>query len=208
MCISKSSTEIYRSKNKHILVTDQILITYARDAAPPVREPGKLREVAMTQPHPLTPDVLVIGAALNGLAAALALGGRRVKRPLNVVLIDAKDPCSFASSGFDGRASAITASARRMFEALGIWEKVAHEAQAMQEIIVTDSLSPGDARPVLLHFGTDDMGGRPSAHMIENRHLYGAMLEEALASQHITLAVGQAVQGFSFGPAPKKIGLE
>ena len=55
-------------------------------------------------------------------------------------------------------------------------------------------------RPVLLQFGTDDMGGRPSAHMIENRHLYGAMLEEALASAHITLAVGQAVASYSFGP--------
>ena len=154
----------------------------------------------MSQSKPMTPDVLVIGAALNGLAAALALGGRRVKRPLNVVLIDAKDPRSFASRGFDGRASAITASARRMFEALGIWEKVAYEAQAMQEIIVTDSASPGAARPVLLHFGTDDMGGRPSAHMIENRHLYGAMLEEAFASEHITLAVGQAVESYSFGP--------
>ena len=73
-----------------------------------------------------TPDIIVIVAALNGLAAALALGGRRMKRPLNVTLIDARDPRDFASGVFDGRASAISASARRMFEVLGIWEKVAH----------------------------------------------------------------------------------
>ena len=30
-----------------------------------------------------TPDVIVIGAALNGLAAALALGGDRTRRPLD-----------------------------------------------------------------------------------------------------------------------------
>ena len=146
------------------------------------------------------PDIIVIGAALNGLAAALALGGRRVKRPVNITLVDAKDPRGFASSSFDGRASAITASARRMFEALGIWEKVAHEAQAMEEIIVTDSVNPGDRRPVLLHFGADDMGGQPSAHMIENRQLYGAMLEEVLASSHITLTVGQTASHYTFGP--------
>ena len=146
------------------------------------------------------PDIIVIGAALNGLAAALALGGRRVKRPVNITLVDAKDPRGFASSSFDGRASAITASARRMFEALGIWEKVAHEAQAMEEIIVTDSVNPGDRRPVLLHFGADDMGGQPSAHMIENRHLYGAMLEEVLASSHIKLTVGQTASHYTFGP--------
>ena len=85
------------------------------------------------------PDIIVIGAALNGLAAALALGGTKVKRPLEVVVVDAKDPRAFSSNAFDGRASAITAAARRMFESLGIWEKVAHAAQPMAEIIVTDS---------------------------------------------------------------------
>lgn len=147
-----------------------------------------------------SPDVLVIGAALNGLAAALSLGGRHVKRPLNVVLIDAKDPRGFASNSFDGRASAITASARRMFEALGVWQQVAQHAQSMDEIIVTDSARPGDARPVLLQFDAGDMRGQPSSHMIENRYLYGAMLDEALASPHISLAVGQAVAHYAFGP--------
>ncbi|MFN4140988.1 FAD-dependent monooxygenase [Aestuariivirga sp.] len=147
-----------------------------------------------------TPDIVVIGAALNGLAAALALGGRSAKRPLDVVVVDAKDPRGFASNNFDGRASAITAAARRMFEALGVWEKVAGEAQPMADIIVTDSATPGGARPVLLHFGAEDMRGGPSAHMIENRHLYRAMLEEAEASPHIRLRTGQAVESYSFGP--------
>jgi 2-octaprenyl-6-methoxyphenol hydroxylase len=145
-------------------------------------------------------DIIVIGAALNGLAAALSLGGRKVKRPLNVLLVDAKDPRNFATNTFDGRASAITASARRMFEALGIWQEVAGQAQGMDEIIVTDSVHPGDARPVLLQFGRDDMGGRASSHMIENRFLYGAMLQEALQSPHISLAAGQPVTRYEFGP--------
>lgn len=171
-----------------------------RDAAPPVPIPPNDRKASMSHRSSPPPDVLVIGAALNGLAAALALGGRHVKRPLNVVLVDAKDPRGFASNSFDGRASAITASARRMFDALGVWPKIAAEAQAMDEIIVTDSARPGDARPVLLQFNAEDMRGGPSAHMIENRHLYGAMLEEALASGHISLAVGQPVAQYAFGP--------
>jgi len=146
------------------------------------------------------PDIIVIGAALNGLAAALALGGTKVKRPLEVVVVDAKDPRAFSSNAFDGRASAITAAARRMFESLGIWEKVAHAAQPMAEIIVTDSAVPGGARPVLLQFGPEDMRGGPSSHMIENRFLYGAMLEAAQASPHIRFAVGQPVERYHFGP--------
>jgi 2-octaprenyl-6-methoxyphenol hydroxylase len=156
---------------------------------------------AMTQDLTSRPhDIIVIGAALNGLAAALALGGRHVKRPLDVVVVDIKDPRHFSSNAFDGRASAITAAARRMFEALGVWPVVAHEAQAMAEIIVTDSATPGAARPVLLQFGADDMKGGPSSHMIENRHLYGAMLKEAQQSPNIRFCVGQPVEAYHFGP--------
>ena len=144
--------------------------------------------------------MIVIGAALNGLAAALALGGRHVRRPLDVMLVDARDPRGFASNAFDGRATAISATARRMFEALGVWERVAHEAEPMAEIIVTDSATPGAARPVLLHFGPEDMTGGPTAHMIENRFLYAAMLAEAELSPHIRFAVGQPVEQFRFGP--------
>lgn len=154
------------------------------------------------------PDIIVIGAALNGLAAALALGGRRVKRPLDVVVVDAKDPRAFATNAFDGRASAITAAARRMFEALGVWEVVAAESQPMNEIIVTDSAVPGGARPVLLQFGESDMKGGPSSHMIENRFLYKAMLDEALASPHIAFATGQPVTAYSFGPGLATVTLE
>ena len=145
------------------------------------------------------PDIIIIGAALNGLAAAVALGGNTVKRPQNVVVIDAKDPSNFATSSFDGRASAITASARRMFEALGIWSVVAVHAQPMETIIVTDSATPESKRPVLLQFDQDDMKGGPSSHMIENRFLYRAMLEEAHRSSHIRFQVGQPVEKFAFG---------
>ena len=159
-------------------------------------------------PRPRQPDIIVIGAALNGLAAALALGGPRVKRPLDVVVVDAKDPAGFATNRFDGRASAISASARRMFEALGIWQVVAAEAQPMQSIIVTDSATPESARPVLLQFDADDMKGGPSAHMIENRFLYGAMLEDARRSPHIRFAVGERVSDFHFDPGRATVRLE
>jgi 2-octaprenyl-6-methoxyphenol hydroxylase len=150
----------------------------------------------MTKPS----DIIVIGAALNGLAAALALGGRQVKRPLDVVVVDLKDPDSFATNSFDGRASAITAAARRMFEVMGVWQRVSGEAQPMADIIVTDSATPGAARPVLLAFGPDDMKGGASSHMIENRHLYGAMLAEARQSPHIRFCIGQKVEHYHFGP--------
>ncbi len=63
-------------------------------------------------------DVIVVGAALNGLTAGLALGGHRARRPLSIAIIDRRDPRQTLSGDNDARASAITASSKRMFEAL------------------------------------------------------------------------------------------
>src|SRR4051812_28874349 len=98
-------------------------------------------------------DAVIVGAALNGLAAALALAGPQARRPLAVVIIEAKDPRRFALDAFDGRASAITASSRMMFEALGVWGELARDAEPMREIVVTDSRGGSAERPALLHFG-------------------------------------------------------
>ena len=142
-------------------------------------------------------DVLVIGAALNGLAAALALGGRQALRPLNVIAVDARDPALFRTDKHDGRASAITTSSRRMFEAMGVWERIAPHAEAMRKIIATDSGAEADARPVLLRFDDDE---KPSAHMVENQHLVGALRDEAMASPSIRFFPNCEVTGYAFGP--------
>jgi len=96
-------------------------------------------------------DVIVVGGALNGLAAGLALGGHRARRPLSLAIVDIRDPRHNLSGDRDARASAITASSKRMFEALGVWDQVSRHCQEMREIIVTDGGTP-DNRPVLLQF--------------------------------------------------------
>lgn len=145
-------------------------------------------------------DVIVVGAALNGLAAAVTLAGNAVRRPLDVLVVDAQDPANFATAGFDGRASAVTASACKMFDALGVWAGVAPHAQAMNEIIVTDARPGTSMRPVLLNFGEPEPGGKPSAYMVENRYLYGQLLQCANASPHVTFVTGAPVSEFRFGP--------
>src|SRR4029079_10529960 len=104
--------------------------------------------------------------------AAVALGGARALRPLDIVIIDKADPRQFARDTFDGRASAITASSKRMLEALGAWESIAPAAEPMSEIVVTDAGAQARSRPALLHFGESEHGGGPSAFMVENRYLY------------------------------------
>ena len=151
-------------------------------------------------------DIAISGSGLNGLAAAVALGGPGNRTPLQVVLIDQKDPAEFRDAAFDGRSSAITEAARRMFEAMGLWDRLAPHAEAMREIIVTDGKA-AEPRPALLNFGAPHQPGRPSAYMIENRHIYAALHDAALASPCISLRTGSAVVGHEYGKAAVQLTL-
>ncbi len=150
-------------------------------------------------------DILIAGAALNGLAAGVALAGRRALRPLDILILDQADPAKFARDNFDGRASAITASSRRMLEALGLWDDIAPHAEPMRDIIVTDSKPGATARPALLQFGEEDHGGEASAYMVENRHLYGALLDAAVASPSIRIRSETRIAAYRFGPGLAQI---
>lgn len=149
-------------------------------------------------------DIIVVGGGVAGLAAAIALGGTSVLRPAGVLLIDAGDPRA-AGKAWDGRASAITASSRRMCEALGLWEAIAPYAEPMREIVVSDSRLGEAARPALLRFGEPHHPQRPSAYMVENHRLIGAFVNAAAASPEIRIMPSTQAASFAFGPGPARI---
>ena len=79
------------------------------------------------------------------------------------------DPALGKSHAGDARASAIAAAARRLFETIGVWDKVAAGAQPILDMVVTDSKLQDAMRPTYLTFGGEVAPGEPFAHMIENR---------------------------------------
>ena len=112
-------------------------------------------------------DVLIGGAGFAGLALAIAL--RQALAPSFSVTV--ADP-ALAGAAKDGRASAIVAAARRLFETIGVWQDV--EAQPILDMVVTDSRLADVVRPVFLSFDGDVEPGEPFAHMVENRDLVAA----------------------------------
>ena len=62
-----------------------------------------------------------------------------------------------------------------MFETIGVWDKIADEAQPILDMVVTDSRLQDAVRPVLLSFDGDVEPGEPFADMVEN----GPLLDRA-----------------------------
>ena len=143
-------------------------------------------------------EIIIAGGGLSGLATAVALAGPNSRMPFEVAIIDAGDPAHSRDLNADGRAFAITQASQRLLEALGVWEQLAPNAQAMNEIVVTDTKPGAAARPSLLQFGQAHAPGAPSAHMIENRHIYAALLDAAKSSDNITFSKNTKITGFEY----------
>jgi 2-octaprenyl-6-methoxyphenol hydroxylase len=119
-------------------------------------------------------DVLVGGAGVAGLALAVAL-----RQGLGVGFsVTVADP-TLDKTPSDPRASAIVAAAQRLFQAIGVWDAIAPEAQPILDMVVTDSRLTDAVRPAFLTFDGDAEPGQPFAHMVENGPLLAALLARA-----------------------------
>jgi 2-octaprenyl-6-methoxyphenol hydroxylase len=122
-------------------------------------------------------SIVIGGGAFAGLALALALRqGLGPEIPIVVA-----DPALGMRPSRDPRATAIVAACRRLFEAIGVWDQVAADAQPILDMVVTDSKLDDATRPVFLTFGGEVEPGEPFAHMVENRHLIDALVTRAAA---------------------------
>ena len=122
-------------------------------------------------------DIIIIGAGLVGLTAALACAHKGA----SVCLLDAANP----DRADDGRASAIAASSFAMLEHLGVAALLDGQVQSISDMLIADGVV-GDVSPLTLHFDSVDAGG-PTGYMIENKRLRSALLAQLKASDKIDL---------------------
>lgn len=142
-------------------------------------------------------DAVMAGGGLAGLTLALALRqglGDSARLAVADPAFAAPQPAST-----DLRASAIAAGARRLFEALGVWERVERDAQPILAMEITDSKLGDAARPVFLSFDGEVEPGEPFAHMLPNAVLQDAMTD--LARERGVALLPTRIAGFTPGPA-------
>ena len=121
-------------------------------------------------------DVLIAGGGFAGLTLAIALC--QALGPSFAVAV--ADPgLGRVAAADDERASAIVASVRRLFKTLGVWQRVAADAQPILDMVVTDSRLGDAVRPTFLTFAGEVEPGEPFAYMIENKSLVDALTAKA-----------------------------
>ncbi len=145
-------------------------------------------------------EVAIAGAGVAGAALGVALS-QALGRSFPIAIFDpalARDPSK------DDRVVAIAAGARKLFEALGVWERLP-AAQPIRAMEITDSKLSDAVRQTFLEFEEEEEGG-PFAHMVENRALIAA-LREAAAEAEVELvptgiehyAADESFAGFNTG---------
>jgi 2-octaprenyl-6-methoxyphenol hydroxylase len=135
-----------------------------------------------TQDKPL--DVAVAGAGIAGAALGVALK-QTLGRGFSVAVFDpalAKEPLR------DDRVVAIAGGARKLFEAIGVWERLA-DVQPIRAMEITDSKLHDAVRQTFLEFAEDEED-EPFAHMVENRALVKALREAAEEAEVELVAYG------------------
>ncbi len=143
-------------------------------------------------------DVIIAGGGYIGMTLACAL--RDADESIAVAVID---PRPMDSALRDGRASAIAAAARRMYVHLGVWPEMEPAAQAINEMIVTDSRLGDSLRPVYLTFAGAIRDGEPFAHMVPNGIMVKALARRA-ADLGVAILPPAAVSDFKVEPGEVK----
>jgi len=138
-------------------------------------------------------DVLISGGGMVGLPLGLALaqGG------LKTVIADAAPPAKMLDPGFDGRVSALAYASVRMLTALGVWERLAPDAQPIREILVSDGQAGKPASPFSLHFDAQEVGAEALGYIAENRHIRAALYQAVVSCPNLELMAPAAVKSLT-----------
>lgn len=141
-------------------------------------------------------DIVISGASFAGIAFARALvsalGG-----DIRIAVVDRVQRQETPATD-DARAFALSAGARRMLETLGVWSGVADQAQAVNEIEITDSSLQAGVRPVLLKYDNRvENDGEPASHIVPAQALERALHRSVASDPGITFLAPAEIARFN-----------
>jgi 2-octaprenyl-6-methoxyphenol hydroxylase len=145
-------------------------------------------------------DLIIGGGSFVGLAIALGLA-KSAPGAFRIAVVERMPVAEARAGQFDGRTVALTTAARHMLEALGIWDRIAADAQPVLGIDITDSQLEMPIRSVLLNFDTTREEEGPTAYILENALLRRALYEAAEPVADIAILAPETILDITLGEA-------
>ena len=138
----------------------------------------------------LEADVLIVGGGLAGSTLAHALA----QTPLTTVLVEARDPSQLEQPSFDGRATALANGSQRILASLGLWDRVAADAEPIRSIHISEFGRFGAARIHAQEEGVPALG-----YTLENRILGGTLWQALDAADGFTCLAPAKLSSLTVG---------
>lgn len=123
-------------------------------------------------------DVIILGGGLVGLTLGIGLS----KHGITCAVVDPAEPEATLAPQFDGRVSSISSASWKLFQALGIADRLEGKGRPIERIWVSDGLQPGT-----LDFAPPEDDHTPMGIMFENRETRLALRDCAAAAENLTL---------------------
>lgn len=144
-------------------------------------------------------DVLIVGGGIVGAALAALLVTEPATRRLRVAVVEPR-PSELPLPGepVDLRVSALSRASERVLRAVGAWSRLGPRPPcAYDRMIVWDAVDSPDG-PNALAFDAAEIGEADLGHIVENRAVAAALLEQALAGGATLLRT--SLTGIELGP--------
>ena len=146
-------------------------------------------------------DLIIIGGGMVGLTLACALGQKEFK----IAIIESNEPVDIDSSdNYELRVSAISKSSQQIFKNIDAWEGMqSRRVSPYQHMHVWDSTGDGE-----IHFDAADLGIDSLGHIIENRVIQYALLEQCKKLQSVDWLCPQQVNEIHYSESGSTLVLE
>lgn len=139
-------------------------------------------------------DTIVIGAGFIGLTVSYLLSQYGIKS----LIIDKQDLKLTTTLSYDGRTIALSHATSKLYQQIGLWDKMRSYVEPIKKIKVQDSKLGQDPSKLSLFFDVDhieDAGDDIAmGYIIENHVFRQALLEACVQDKNITLLAPASVQ--------------
>ena len=133
-------------------------------------------------------DIVIVGAALVGASAAVALA----KQGFKVALVDRKSPLvALANAEWDSRIYAISPGNADWLKDLGVWQRMDDERMTP----IAEMQIWGDANAEALNFKAEDTFAKNLGYILESSALQQALWDE-LQNLDVDISIGAEATSF------------